>query len=155
MGEAIVTKIARPRASVAERLALVAIGLFAGLILALAARATPDPRGYGTHASSLGLPPCGLIRYAGVPCPSCGMTTAFAHAVRGEMGRSARAQPLGFVLALATAATAVIAPALGAAGIPVLGRIDRSPHGRTFAIAFLGAILAAWAYKIAVTRGGA
>ena len=37
----------------------------------------------------------------GYPCPTCGMTTAFAHLVRGQLWRALWAQPAGFVLAIA------------------------------------------------------
>jgi hypothetical protein len=36
---------------------------------------------------------------AGVPCPSCGMTTSFAHFVRGEWPSAVRANAAAFVLA--------------------------------------------------------
>jgi hypothetical protein len=77
-------------------------------VLGLAWRITPDPRGYGTH-EQLGLAPCGMIIMTGLPCPTCGMTTAFAHTVRGQWARAFLAQPSGFILALATIAAALLA----------------------------------------------
>lgn len=62
----------------------------------------PDPRGFGTH-QQLGLPPCSLRSLVDVPCPSCGMTTAFAHFVRGHWIQSLQANCSGFLLALACA----------------------------------------------------
>jgi hypothetical protein len=44
---------------------------------------TPDSRGMGTH-EQLGLPPCGFYLWWGIPCPSCGMTTAWAWLARFE-----------------------------------------------------------------------
>ena len=58
----------------------------------------PDPRGFGTH-QRLGLPPCSLRLLCGIPCPSCGMTTSFAHFVRGQFLASFRANPAGLLLA--------------------------------------------------------
>lgn len=77
-------------------------------LLGLAAWLKPDPRGYGTH-EQFGSGPCGMIIVTGYPCPTCGMTTAFAHTVRGQWYRAFMAQPAGFVAALGTIAAAVVA----------------------------------------------
>lgn len=77
-------------------------------ILGLAAWLQPHPSGFGTHRQ-LGFAPCGiLVRYR-LPCPTCGMTTAFAHTVRGQWLRAARVQPGGFVICLSAMAAAVLA----------------------------------------------
>jgi hypothetical protein len=67
-------------------------------VLGVAARLTPDPRGYGTH-TQLGLAPCAFQAVTGTRCPTCGMTTSFAWFVRGRFGRSWRASPVGSLLA--------------------------------------------------------
>jgi hypothetical protein len=77
---------------------VLALVLLAPLILATLV--TPDPAGHGTH-EQLGMPACGWAMYFGRPCVTCGMTTAFAHAVRCELVAAARAQPMGLLLALA------------------------------------------------------
>jgi len=66
-------------------------------VLTIAAMITPDPSGHGTH-TQLGLPPCGFLLLTGAPCPGCGLTTAFAHGIRGEWLLAASANPLGLVL---------------------------------------------------------
>jgi len=66
----------------AVRAALAAAGCAILAAAAVAARLDPDPRGYGTH-EQLGLPPCLVQVRWGVRCPSCGFTTAWAHAGRG------------------------------------------------------------------------
>src|SRR5205085_5851795 len=93
----------RGRLGRATRLALVvaAIGLMG--ILGLARWLEPDPRGYGTHLQ-LGLAPCGFLRMTGRPCPTCGMTTAFAWSARGRFDRAWRANPAGSLLAPTCAA---------------------------------------------------
>ena len=58
----------------------------------------PDPRGFGTH-QQLGLPPCTFRLIFGYPCPGCGMTTCFAHFVRGHLIDAARASLSGALLA--------------------------------------------------------
>ncbi len=65
---------------------------------AVAASVSPDPQGFGTH-QQFGLPPCTLRMLTGVPCPSCGATTSFAHFVRGEWPSAIRANGAAFVLA--------------------------------------------------------
>lgn len=77
-------------------LGLTSLGLLAGF--AVAAMLSPDPRGYGTH-TSLGLPACTIIELYGLPCPSCGLTTSFAHFVRGDFVASVTANAAGFALA--------------------------------------------------------
>ena len=78
----------------------------AGLLLAggfvLARQLEPDPRGFGTH-QRLGLPPCSFRLILDLPCPSCGMTTSFAHFVRGRFGDASRANFGGMLLASACA----------------------------------------------------
>ncbi len=69
------------------------------VLLGLAAWLRPDESGIGTH-QQLGLPPCSLVLYGGIPCPTCGMTTAFANTVRGHWLAAVMAQPFGFAVAL-------------------------------------------------------
>lgn len=64
---------------------------------ALARSLQPDGRGYGTH-QQLGLPECSVQLLWSRPCPGCGMTTAFAHLVRGQWRAAARANPSGLLV---------------------------------------------------------
>lgn len=59
----------------------------------------PDPRGFGTH-QRLGFPPCTFRTIAGLPCPSCGMTTCFAHFTRGQWRQAIDANAAGVLLAV-------------------------------------------------------
>jgi hypothetical protein len=117
-------------------------------ILGLAAWLTPDERGYGTH-EQLGFGRCGMLVTTGLPCPTCGMTTAFAYAVRGRLFRAFLAQPAGLLLALATAAAG-----LGAAWTVVTGRMPpvRMPFIMPYRLFFglLVLLLGSWAFKIVV-----
>lgn len=63
-------------------------------VIALAAILVPDSRGLGTH-EQLGLPPCMTMRLFGIPCPFCGMTTAFAHMAHGHLLEAFAVQPAG------------------------------------------------------------
>jgi hypothetical protein len=135
-------KLARARTAAG----LVLLGCLA--ILSLAAWLKPDPRGFGTHAQ-LGTGPCGALVMTGYPCPTCGMTTAFAHTVRGQWLRAFWVQPAGFVLALGTLVVAGIA-----VWTVICGRWPRpnmrfmTPY-RLF-LGLLVLLLAGWAFKIVV-----
>lgn len=123
-----------------------ALGLASVLILAFLLE--PDPRGLGTH-ERLMLRPCNFYEATGLPCPSCGMTTAFASMAHGQIGRAFLAQPLGalgFVICL------VLLPiALGAAisGKNLFGVFAGLPWYRlSWALGVL--FVAAWVFKIVV-----
>src|SRR5208337_92007 len=81
----------------------VAVGLavMAGGVLGVARRLDPAVRGYGTH-TELGLPPCNFLRLTHLPCPSCGLTTCFAWAVRLQFRKAFFANPFGILAFLAT-----------------------------------------------------
>jgi hypothetical protein len=80
-----------------ERALWWSLALGCAAVLVVAAMLEPDARGYGTHAQ-LGLPPCGFLLLTGAPCPGCGLTTAFAHAIRGDWMLAADANPFGLLL---------------------------------------------------------
>ncbi len=80
------------------RILLVVCALALVVVLVVARRLDPDPRGFGTH-TQLGLPPCAFMVSTGRPCPTCGMTTSFAWFARGNLGNSWRANPAGSLLA--------------------------------------------------------
>lgn len=95
---------------------LVLFGLGLIVLLIVAMFLTPSPKGYGTH-TQLGLQPCSFTAMVGIRCPSCGMTTSWAHFVRGNIGQSLKANSGGTLLA---AASAVAGPWMLICGI--LGR---------------------------------
>src|SRR5262245_11862434 len=72
-------------------------------LLVTASRLTPSPQGLGTHRQ-LGLPPCTVLDWFGIRCPSCGMTTSWAHVARGRVLAATQANAGGALLALAAAA---------------------------------------------------
>ena len=77
-------------------LALMCLILVSGFLTALSLE--PDPRGFGTH-QRLGLPPCSFRMFFGIHCPTCGMTTSFAHFVRLDLTGSFKAHRVGPFLA--------------------------------------------------------
>ncbi|WP_425616348.1 DUF2752 domain-containing protein [Anatilimnocola sp. NA78] len=82
-----------------QRAALLGVGLVLGGLLVTAAMLPPSQYGLGTH-QSLGLPPCSFIVWFGIRCPACGMTTSWAHLMRGQVIQSAMANTGGCLLGM-------------------------------------------------------
>jgi hypothetical protein len=75
------------------------------------------------------------------------MTTAFAAAAEGRLVMSFLAQPLGFLLAVLTAGTAVVSAFVAVTGSAVGGLFLRLVTPRVGWIT-IAALAAAWIYKI-------
>ncbi|MCG3129835.1 MAG: hypothetical protein FLDDKLPJ_00570 [Phycisphaerae bacterium] len=124
-------------------LAVIALGT---AVFAVAAFVQPNPQRIGTH-TQLGFPPCTAMLLTGYPCPSCGMTTAFAWTVRGRIDRAFAAQPAGALLALGA-----FAATLAAFSTLVTGKSWRvnwillPPHRLAAAVVMI--LLASWIYKL-------
>ncbi len=110
----------------------------------------PDPSGTGTH-EQLGLPACGFLARTGYPCPTCGMTTAFALIARGRLVSAVLAQPAGALMAVA-----VFAAAVGGLYVSLTGRrLDLfwlAWNWRAVLIGALAVVLLAWGYRCLLTR---
>jgi len=91
-----------PKLSRGQRIVLAAAGIVALVLLVVARNLEPDPRGYGTH-QQLGFTPCYFHEWTGHPCPTCGMTTAWSHALRGNIAPALEANLGGVLLAACTA----------------------------------------------------
>lgn len=131
-----------------------AVAVGALLVLCLAAWVTPSPSGVGTHLQ-LGLTPCGFLDRTGLPCGTCGMTTSFAHFVRGDVLASVSAQPLGFGLALAASATVWVGGYAAATGRPAYRVLRRLSPGWVAGVV-LSSFVIAWGWKMVqvIGRGG-
>jgi hypothetical protein len=81
------------------RLVFGAIGLGLVFLLVIAAALKPSPYHLGTH-QQLGLPPCSFLVIFGIPCPTCGMTTAWADLMHGELILAFQANISGVLLAV-------------------------------------------------------
>jgi hypothetical protein len=120
-------------------------------LLGVAWSLAPAKQGFGTH-QALGLPACSWPARFGVPCPSCGMTTAFALAAKGRLVDSFVAQPMGCLLAVMAGMTLV-----GSAWSVVTGHTlwpvyERLWNARSAWLLGVAALLA-WAYKSADMLG--
>lgn len=115
-------------------------------VLGIAWTLKPDARGYGTH-EQLGLARCASLTMTGLPCPTCGMTTAYAFAVRGQLVQSIQAQAAGFVLAIATAVAAGVGLFTTFSGKRICINWYRVNPTRLIWLVTLGFLLA-WGLKI-------
>lgn len=85
---------------------LTLLGVAAGMISLFAVgamlhpyEADGTPKTHGTHRQ-LGLPPCSFYALTGMPCPSCGFTTAFSLVAHGDLTGAMRVNSVGTLLAL-------------------------------------------------------
>ena len=119
----------------------------AAATLATAGAITPNPAGFGTH-TQLGLPPCGLLYFTGLPCPLCGLTTAFAYMARMQVTSALHAHALGPVLFLLVALALPCSLLACARGVPVLHVIELLRVARVAAMIGL-AVALCWITRIA------
>jgi hypothetical protein len=88
---------------------------------------------------------CPLRAGTGVPCLTCGMTTAMTSMARGDFARAFAANPLGVALFLVCALTALYALARFL-GLPAL-RVDLGPRdARVLRIAAVATVAANWMF---------
>jgi len=131
----------------AGRLYALGIALAMVGLLVMAGALHPEANGMGTHRQ-LGLPRCGFELTTGLPCPTCGMTTAFALTARGRCFEALKAQVAGFVLALATVGIGLVAVASAVtARRPAFNWYRIKPDRLVFWIA--AGVVVAWGLKIA------
>jgi hypothetical protein len=118
-------------------------------LLVVAWALEPDPSGVGTH-TQLGLRGCSVLSWTGVPCPMCGMTTAFSAMAHLRVRDALVAHPVGSLFACLFAV---------AGGVSLVELV--SPRGRwesllalalahegKVAVAVLGCLVVGWLYKI-------
>ena len=120
-------------------------GLCLGAIVT-AAILKPDPRGHGTH-EQLGLPPCSFMLTTGLPCPTCGMTSAFSLVVRGKVLEGIIAQPASAALCLLTIIMLPISLWTVATGRSICVNWDRLGAVRV-SLAFAMIFVGAWGFKL-------
>lgn len=129
--------------------AIVALG--SGSLLMVAAILSPSEEGLGTH-QQLMLPECGWITIFDLPCPTCGMTTAFSHAADGNLLASFLTQPLGSLLALATAIAFLSGMYVAFTGSRIGSMFGRLWTYRTGWI-IAGLVVVSWGYKVLSYKG--
>jgi len=140
-----------PRVAHPNRERLVSFGLFLACtgLLALAAWLSPDPAGHGTH-TQLGLPPCGFLERTGMPCLSCGMTTAVTHAAHGQILTAFYTQPFAAALAIVCAVLSLFSGVTTMTGASLAPLFQALIRPMTFIVVGV-ALLGAWGCKILAT----
>lgn len=119
-------------------------------VMVMAGRLSPEPDGLGTH-TQLGVPACSVPATWGIPCPTCGVTTAFAHAAQGRMLTALAVQPVGGLAAAATLLLALASGSTVVTGRKWVVNWSRVPALR-LAVAAVAVVLLAWVYKIATYK---
>ncbi len=107
-------------------------------------------RAVSAPTSRLGFAPCGFYLYTGLPCPTCGATTAFTWVIHGHPWMGIKTQPFGAATAFACVALLGMSlVGIVTAGVPAIRLSRRSSFGLVLAIMSL--IIGAWLYKILLT----
>jgi len=104
----------------------------------------PDPRGYDTHVQ-LGMAPCSWPRVYGIPCPTCGATTAACLLVHGHPLQAVATQPFGAAIAAAGLVAAAAAAWCLLRGRSALDVYVQLPRGRLL-LAGIALLLGSWLY---------
>ena len=137
-----------PVAAWMDRIFAVLVAAPVAAVTVALASVTADARGHGTH-EQLGLDPCGWPAVYGMPCPTCGVTTAACYLVHGHPIDAVVTQPfgaLGMLTALLLGVHAIYCLLRGRSFVDLLVRL---PFWRLV----LGAIvllLLSWGYKCLV-----
>jgi hypothetical protein len=116
-------------------------------LLAIARALHPDPSGRGTHVQ-LGLPPCAFLQLTHLPCPACGLTTAFAHMARLQITQAFAAHALGPLLFALTLASVPLSLWGCATGSPFTDTIERLRLAR-LAVIIAAALAVSWLLRLA------
>lgn len=140
-----------PVSVVVDRAAAVVVATVATVLTGYLLSVAPDPRGHGTH-ERFGLEACGWPLVYGIPCPTCGCTTAATQLVHGDVIGAFVTQPFGAAVALLgllAGAHAIYCLVRGRAFVDLLIRI---PFWQITA-GMVALLFLAWGYKYLVWQG--
>lgn len=133
-----------------DRAQYIALMCLSGVLLTTARILSPSPNGLGTH-QQLGLPPCFFHQMTGIPCPTCGMTTSFAHTVRLHFYDAFIAQPFGLLACLITMALIPLSALMMRRRVPWMKMLTMR-GSNTVMYVLIVLFFAAWVYKICAMR---
>ncbi|MFP4248336.1 MAG: DUF2752 domain-containing protein [Armatimonadota bacterium] len=128
------------------RVEAAAVLLVSVAVLILARIMQPNPAGFGTH-EQLFVIPCAFRWLTGLPCPACGLTTAFALMARGDVLAALGAHVLGPALYAATWAMLIAAVTALVRGGPALPGWLRGSDGARVTMVLIGA---GWLTNLAI-----
>ncbi|MEM8782723.1 MAG: DUF2752 domain-containing protein [Planctomycetota bacterium] len=129
------------------RLSGLAVLLGGAAVLGVGIWLSPDTAGLGTH-TQLGWSPCGFEGRTGLPCATCGMTTATTLAAEGRLLDSLRVQPAGFLFALLAALACLMGGWSAWTGRSLMPVALVLVKPKTL-VAIGVAVLLAWGYRLA------
>jgi hypothetical protein len=115
------------------------------LTLLLLAAATLDPD------RPLPFDMCGFKYLTGLPCPTCGLTRALCHAIRGDWARSLGYHPAGPLLAMALVGWTLWSAAEAYSGQPIGERLRRG-LGASLLCGGITLSVASWIVQLAGGR---
>ncbi len=122
--------------------------LFVAAAVIIGSRAlTPDPSGYGTHRQFFMLP-CFFRALTHLPCPLCGLTTAFTLTARGQIIEGFESHVLGPPLFAAAGLVALVSGLSLLPGMSCLGRAMGILHSPKAARWLLLLVLVAWPVNV-------
>ena len=133
-----------------DRTQYLALMSVSGVVLTMARWLSPSPNGWGTH-QQLGLPPCFFHQMTGIPCPTCGMTTSFAHTVRLHFYEAFITQPFGLLACLLTMALLPLSVLLMQRRVPWM-KVLTARGSNAVMYLLVALFVLAWVYKIWAMR---
>jgi len=139
--------LSAPDEARSDQVLYLTLAALSGAVLTVARFLPPSPRGVGTH-ERLGLPPCLFLKLTGLPCPSCGLTTSFAHAAKLHFYDALLAQPFGLLLFFLTVLLVPLSCWLAYRRIP-WHRLTAARAAKPLLWLMAALWLTAWFYKIA------
>ena len=132
-----------------RRLVAAGVTLFALAWLGVGTQLEPAVAGAGTH-QQLGLAACAFHADLNMPCPTCGMTTAFALATQGQVIDAARVQPGGALFALLLAMGVWVGTFVAVTGSPLAPLVRPiRVHARGVLLALGGILVVSWLIRLA------
>lgn len=129
-----------------HRWVALALALPTTAVMGVARWLEPSPSGMGTH-TQLGMSRCGFLQITDIPCPSCGMTTAFANVAHGNFWVAFYHQPAGFVLAVLTAMLSLLGIWGVVTGKPVGMVLNRTLAKRSCVLALIAVLAIGWGWR--------
>lgn len=133
-----------------DQITYFSLTVLAVFTLSLARWLKPSANGFGTH-QQLGLPPCLFFKLTGIPCPSCGLTTSFAHAARLHLFQAFIAQPFGVIAFFLTVVSIPLFVTLIRRRVAWSTVVHAQGVDRLIYI-LIAVYLLSWLYKIAVVK---
>ena len=112
------------------------------LVLLTARSLQPSASGFGTH-TQLGLPGCFFLRWVGVPCPACGLTTSFSLLAQGSLRAGVACHPVGAALFTLTCLSIPFGVSALLADVSVVQALTRL-RARRVCVTLAGALLLQW-----------